>query len=319
MGRLDGKVALITAGGPNNGGTMAVMMAQEGAKVVSNDIVPEIAEETARAVQAKGGEAVSTVCDVASEEQVKAMVRAGVEAFGYIDTLVNLAGRQHPSSVFDFKLEEWNRELATFLTGAALCMREVANVMVAQGRKGAFINICSIDGLQGHPTRLAYAAVKAGLMNMTRAAAAELAHVGIRVNAVNPGWMEHNLWRRRATAQEPRPLRGRFDVTPQDGLDSIPLGRLIRSTDLAHLAVFLASDESEIITGADIALDGGATSAFHQWVPGRYRSLSVQEYIRTQALWQRYGETLQGPGVDVGRVVFMDEWQGGRRVPGSPA
>lgn len=305
MGKLDDRVALITAVGPNNGGTIAAKMAEEGAKIVCNDIIPMRTEETVAHLRSKGWEAIGLTGDAADESHVKAMVKAGVDAYGHIDTLVNLAGRQHPGGVLDFNLDNWNREMATFLTGAAMCMKEVANLMVSQGRRGAIINIVSIDAYEGHATRLGYSTVKAGLLNMTRAAAADLAHLGIRVNSISPGWMEHNLWRRRPP-QEPPP-RDRFNVTSQDGLDSIPMGRFIRSSDLAPVAVFLASDDASIMTGVDIPVDGGATSSFHQWVPGRYTQVSVDEYIKTKALYQRYGETVEGPGVNTSRITWNDE------------
>ena len=300
MGRLDGKVALISGTGPNNGGTMAVAMAKEGAKIICNDIVAKAAEETAAVVRSKGGEAIHTVGDASDEAHIKAMVKAGVDAFGYIDTLVNLAAPHSFGSVLDFKLEGWNRELEVVLTGSALLMQEVANRMVAEGRKGSIINLASVTAYQGQPGRIAYSAVKAGLMNMSRAAAAELAHLGIRVNVICPAGMEHNLWRYRPW--ETNPPRERFSLFTQDTLDAIPIGRLMRATDLANLVVFFASDESEAITGVEIPLDGGATSCLYQWKPGRYTKVTLDEYIRTSALYQRYGDTIMGPGVDTDRI-----------------
>ena len=304
MGRLDGKVALITAAGPNNGGTMAVLMAKEGAKIVCNDIVAVAAEETEAAVRSQGGEAVHTVGDVADESHVKAMVKAGVDAFGYIDTLVNLPAPHQFGSVLDFKPEVLRQELGVVIIGHASVMKEVANQMVAANRTGSIINIASDAGYAGQPNRIGYSAVKAGLINMTRAAAMELAHLGIRVNVVCPAGMEHNLWRSRARLA-PQP-RTRWDTTTQDTLDAIPVGRYVRAVDLAHLVVFLAADESEIITGVEIPLDGGATAAYNSWVPGRYTNVTVEEYVKTTALFQRYGETLQGPGVEIDRVHFIE-------------
>ena len=305
MGRLDGKVALITGVGPNSGGTTGVLMAKEGAKIVCNDIVPAIAEETAEIIHSKGGEAIHTAGDVSDEKHIKAMVKAGVDAFGHIDTLINLPAFHEFGSVLDFKLETWNREVAIVLTAPAMVMKEVANQMVAKGRRGSIINISSDAGVAGQPHRMGYSAVKAGLVNMTRAVAMELAHLGIRVNAICPSGMEHNLWRTQ-TMPVPQP-RTRWDTTLQDTLDAIPIGRFMRSIDLAYLAVYLASDESEAITGVSFPLDGGATAAYNSWVPGRYTKVSVEEYIKTTALYQQYGETVQGPGVDLGRITFRDE------------
>ncbi len=300
MGRLDGKVALISGTGPNNGGTTAVMMAKEGAKVVCNDIVAATAEETAAVVRSKGGDAIHTVGDISDGEAIKAVVKAGVEAFGYIDTLVNLPAAHSRGGVLDFDLEEWNNELAVGLTGSALLMKEVATRLVAQGRRGSLINIASVTALQGQPGWMAYSTAKAGLANLTRSAAAELAHLGIRVNVICPVGMEHNLWRYQPW-RNPQP-RERFSLMTQDTLDAIPIGRLMRSTDLGHLAVFLASDESEAITGGTFPLDGGALSCLYQWMPGRYTKLTLDEYVKTKALYQRYGDTVMGPGVDTDQV-----------------
>ena len=300
MGRLDGKVVLITGVGPNSGGTTGVLMAKEGAKIVCNDIVPAIAEETAEVIRSKGGEAIHTVGDVADEKHVKAMVKAGVDAFGYIDTLINLPAFHEFGSILDFKLEIWNREVAIILTAPAMVMKEVANQMVAKGRRGSIINISSDAGVAGQPHRMGYSAVKAGLVNMTRAVAMELAHLGIRVNVICPVGMEHNLWRYQPW-RNPQP-RERFSLMTQDTLDAIPIGRLMRSTDLGHLAVFLASDESEAITGGTFPLDGGALSCLYQWMPGRYTKLTLDEYVKTTALYQRYGDTVMGPGVDTDRL-----------------
>ena len=305
MGRLDGKVALITAAGPNNGGTMAVLMAREGAKIVCNDIDAAAAEETEAVVRSQGWEAVHTVGDVADESHVKTMVKAGVDAFGYIDTLINLPAPHQFGSVLDFKPELLSRELGVVLVGHAMVMKEVANQMVAANRTGSIINIASDAGYAGQPNRVGYSAVKAGLINMTRAAAMELAHLGIRVNVACPAGMEHNLWRSRARLTPPP--RTRWVTTTQDTLDAIPMGRYIRSVDLANLVVFLASDESGIITGVEIPIDGGATAAYNSWVPGRFTGVTVEEYIKTTALLQWYGETIQGPGVDIESVNFTED------------
>jgi len=302
MGRLDGKVALVTAGGPNNGGTIAHMMAKEGARLICNDIVPSAAEETAEYLRLKGYEAIHTTADVSKEDEVKAMVTAGLDHYGYIDVLVNLAGSTYWHTVLDFDLQNFNHEIGTHLTGAALTMREVANALVSQGRTGSFINIASNAAHEGQPKRLSYSAAKAGLINLSRAAAMDLAGHGIRVNVMSPAGMEHNLWISRGMTT-PRP-RQQFMYTMQDSLDAMPLPRWVRSTDLGWLAIYLASDESAIVTGTDIPVDGGSGARYKPWTPGNDRELTVDQYVASEALFQRYGDTVAGPGVNLDDIPF---------------
>jgi len=297
MARLEGKVALINSSGPNNGGTIAAMMAKEGARVICNDVSESAARETADHIKKQGGEAVFTVGDAADPDHVKSMVDLGRKEFGYVDTLVNLAGTTYWEKVVDFDLDHWNNEIRTYLTSAAVCMQAVVVPLVEEGRTGSIINIGSDAAYKGQPMRFAYSAVKAGILNMTRSGASELAIKGIRVNAICPTGMEQNLWWRREQIF-PKAERTQFQVTRQMVLDAIPMARYGRSSDLGHLAVFLASDESSFITGADIPVDGGATARYNLWLPGLDNKISVEEYFRTKALYQKYGETLYGPGLD---------------------
>lgn len=297
MGRLDGKVALINSSGPNNGGTIAAMMAKEGARIICNDVSEPAARETAEFIKSKGGQAVFTVGDASDPAHVEYMVDLGRTEYGYVDTLVNLAGTTYWEKVVDFQLEHWNHEISSYLTSAALCMQAASVHLVKEGRPGSFINIGSDAAYTGQPMRLAYSAVKAGLLNMTRSAASELATHNIRVNAMCPTGMEQNLWGRREQVF-PKTEREQFQITRQMVLDAIPMARYPRSVDLGHLAVFLASDESGFITGVEIPVDGGATARYNLWLPGLDHKVTVENYFRTTALYQKYGETIHGPGLD---------------------
>jgi len=297
--KLAGRVALVTGASRYIGGTIGAFMAREGAKIVCNDLYPQVAEETAEHIRANGGEAIAVAGDVSKEEEVQAVVRTGVEAFGYIDILVNNAGRQFRNDILHLVLSEWNDQLATFLTGAMLMTRAVAQDMVAKQRKGSIVTILSSAAHQGQPSNIAYSTCKGGLLNFTRAAAMELAHYGIRVNAITPTTMEHNLARqaRVAAGKQVAPMQSRTSfneprhtVTSQDQLRGIPMGRFARTTDLGKAAVFLASDDAEFITGADLRVDGGSTQRFWAWTPGASEEQTIDDYLKNTFKNLEWGE-----------------------------
>ena len=292
--RLAGRVALVTGAYKHIGGTIAAYLAREGAQVACNDISSEIAEGTAAHIRAKGGEALALTGDVSSEDQVTVLVGEAVAAFGYVDILVNNAGvLQYRGGVLDVDLVEWNRQLAVFLTGAMLMTRAVARHLVAQGRPGSIINILSTAAYQGQPDNLGYCTCKGGLLNFTRAAAMDLAHHRIRVNAITPAAMEFNPTRPPPSAT-PSTERVRTTVNRDDFIRGIPLGRLPRTPDIAHAAVFLASDEAAMITGTDLRVDGGALARYWPWTPGAATNLSYEEYARTTGKHLEWGEEIEG-------------------------
>lgn len=297
--RLEGRVALITGASRYIGGTIGAFMAREGARIVCNDQFPDVAQETAEHIRSRGGEAVAVGGDISKEADVEAVVRQAVEAFGYVDILVNNAGRQFRNDVLHMVLSEWNDQLATFLTGAMLMTRGVAQDMVAKNRRGSIINILSSAAHQGQPSNIAYSTCKGGLLNFTRAAAMELAQYGIRVNAITPTTMEHNLARqaRLAAGKPVAPMQSRtgfsekrHTVTSEDQLRGIPLGRFARTTDLGNAAVFLASDEAEFITGTDLRVDGGSTARFWAWTPGAADEPTIDNYLQTTFKNLEWGE-----------------------------
>jgi NAD(P)-dependent dehydrogenase (short-subunit alcohol dehydrogenase family) len=289
MGRLAGKVALVCGTSPNNGGTIAHFMAKEGARIAANDIIPEVAEETAEFLRSRDYEAVAVPGDASDQDQIQEIVQRTVSEFGHIDTVVNLAGRQFRWPVTDINLYDWNRQIQGFLTGGMLTTKYAARAMIDQGRKGCILHIISSAGHYGEPGNSGYSAAKAGLLNFARAAAVELAHCGIRVNTVTPYFMEHNLFRWGGGGSR---FRLRNTSTPDDFLKSIPMGRFPRAADLAYAAIFLASDEAEFITGIDIPVDGGVRAKYPPWVPGEYSNASVEEYLKHNRP-QRYGEPIE--------------------------
>ena len=269
--RLNGKVALVTGSGPNINAGIAYGLADEGAKLVCVDLRADYAESCARAVRERGGEAIAVVGDVTREDLAQSAVAQGEVAFGPIDILINGAALQVRKGLLEVSLDEFRQQLDVILSGALLFTRCVAQSMINHGRRGSIINIGSTEGHQGNLGNIAYGTAKAGLMNFTRAAAMELAEFGIRVNSLSPTGTDPTEGLERAAAwrvawepglkQAPRP-----DVSQAD--QGVPLGRRPSPRHYARAAVFLASDDAEMITGIDLRVDAGTVSRYWRWNPG---------------------------------------------------
>lgn len=247
--RLQNKIAIVTGGGSGIGRGIALAYAREGADIVVADQNLAGAQETVAAVQAAGRRGLAVRTDVSSPEQVTAMVAAAKETFGRIDVLVNVAGIIYPVSLLDTTVEQWDRTMNVNLRGNFLCLQAVARVMVAQGR-GKIINISSILGFTARPNRGAYCASKAGISILTRVAALELGPLGLHVNAIAPGSIETPMVKAAPSAPEELARK----------IAAIPLQRRGEPTDLTGPAVFLASDESDYMTGTIVTVDGGLTA-----------------------------------------------------------
>jgi NAD(P)-dependent dehydrogenase (short-subunit alcohol dehydrogenase family) len=271
--RLEGKVALVTGSGPNINGAIAYGLADEGAKLVCIDKRADYAEACARAINARGGEAVAAACDVTCEEEVQAVIVQSLASFGPIDILVNGAVLQIRKSLLDVSAEEFRRQVDIALAGAFLFTKHVARHMIEQKRRGSIIVIGSTEAHQGNIGNIAYGVAKAGLLHFTKCAAMELAGHGIRVNSLSPtgtnpaeGLARAKEWGvtwEQGVAAQPRP-----DMTFGD--QGIPLGRRPSASHYAKGIVFLASDDSEMVTGIDLRVDGGAVARYWRWNPGTY-------------------------------------------------
>ena len=246
MARLKDKVATITGGGSGIGRASCLLFAREGAKVVVADYVAEGGNETVRQISAAGGQAVFVQADVSKSADVQNMIGAAVRNYGCVDILFNNAGIEGPSAkLANLKEEDWDRVIAIDLTSVYLGMKYVIPEMIKQGG-GVIISTASVAGLVGFQGSGAYAAAKAGVINLTRLAALEYADKNIRVNCICPGVIE--------TPMVERVLGGR----PRERVvRSEPIGRLGRPEDIANAALFLASDESSFATGAPFIIDGG--------------------------------------------------------------
>jgi NAD(P)-dependent dehydrogenase (short-subunit alcohol dehydrogenase family) len=264
--KLEGRVAIVTGTSPNIGAGIAEGLAEEGARLVCIDVQPENAMQCAEAITRRGGQAIGIVCDLADEGQVEQAVARVRDQLGRVDILVNNAGVLGGESVLDMPLDRWSRQIAVNLTGTFLCTKHVARLMVEQGRGGSIIVIVSTAGHQGQAGNIGYSTSKGGLLNFTRAAAMDLARYGIRVNSLTPTATDPSESIERAAAWG-RPPRERWAGGGLDFRKAIPLGELPSPRHYARAAVFLASDDAEMITGIDLRVDAGAVAKYWPWTP----------------------------------------------------
>ena len=265
MSRLADKIAIVTGTSPNIGGGIAQGLADEGATVACVDVAEDNARQCAEWIVERGGRALGIPCDVTDEQAVEAMVARVRTAYGGVDILVNNAGILGGLSVLEMPLERWSRQVAVNLTGTFLCTKHVGRLMVAQGRRGSIIVIISTAGHQGQAGNIAYSTTKSGLLNFTRAAAMDLVKHGIRVNSLTPTATDTGEGDNRAVAWgRPRPER---PARVLDFAKLLPMDRLPSPRHYARACVFLASDDAEMITGADLRVDAGAIAKYWPWVP----------------------------------------------------
>ncbi|WP_423797928.1 SDR family NAD(P)-dependent oxidoreductase [Neobacillus sp. SAB-20_R2A] len=252
MSRLSGKVAIITGAASGQGAAEARLFAREGAKVVATDIQIELLEKVVKEIQDNGGEAVAVNHDVTKEEQWQEVVNKAVNTYGKLDVLVNNAGIGGAAGfalIDDVDLAGWNKFMTVNATSQFLGIKSVIPELRKNGG-GSIVNISSMAGLVGGAAGIHYTASKGAIRLLTKDAAVELGPDNIRVNSVHPGFID-------------TPMVSVVTDNPEltkAALQSIPLGRAAQPEEVANLVLFLASDDACYITGAEIAIDGGATA-----------------------------------------------------------
>ena len=255
MGRLDGRVVIVTGGAQGIGKAYSEGLAREGASVVVADINASAADALVRALGESGGDTLAVTVDVSDPEQAEDMARATIDRFGRIDGLVNNAAIfQRPSMTrgpFDqISVEEWDRLMAVNLRGAYFMTQAVAQGLVQAGKPGSLINISSQMGHVGGVDRAVYCASKHGVEGFTKAMAVELGPHGIRVNTICPTFIHTPLTA--ATFDNPERLAWIRE--------KIKLGRVGEVEDIMGAVVFLASEASALVTGTALLIDGGWTA-----------------------------------------------------------
>lgn len=265
---LKDKVALVTGTSTNIGGGIAEEFAEAGAALVCVDSRAENAADCARYIKSTGARAAALTCDVTDERQVIAVIAAAHETFGGIDILVNNAAIFNKKGVLDMPLDEWQRQLEIILTGAFLFTKHVAKAMIGRGRKGSIINIISTAGHQGEPNNIAYCTAKSGMLNFTRSAAMELVAHGIRVNSLTPTATDPSESIERAARWGRKvPNADRLKQAFEPFRTRVPMQKLPSPRDYGRAAVFLASDDADMITGTDLRVDAGAIARYWAWNP----------------------------------------------------
>jgi 3-oxoacyl-[acyl-carrier protein] reductase len=238
------KVAVITGASRGIGRSIALALAEAGAKIVAVDLDPVATEAIVAELKENGTEAIAVIGNVTVSEDTEKMIDAAVAAFGRVDILVNNAGITRDGLLMRMKEEDWDAVLSVNLKGAFLCSRAASKVMTKQ-RYGRIINIASVVGQMGNAGQANYCASKAGLIGLTKSNARELAKRNVTVNAVAPGFITTAM-------TDALPEKVREELTAQ-----IPLARLGSAEDIAHAVVFLALEKSAYITGHVIAVNGG--------------------------------------------------------------
>ncbi|WP_375425762.1 SDR family NAD(P)-dependent oxidoreductase [uncultured Friedmanniella sp.] len=264
-GRLAGRVAVVTGAAGGIGRAIATGLAAEGARVVVADVADGTG--TVAVIEQAGGEAFCLSCDVAHDGQVQAMVATAVETYGGIDVLVNNAGISGGSSLaHELEVEVWARVLAVNLTGPFLCARAAMPYLLASGphpdrSRGRVVNVASTYGVIGAPLAPAYCASKGGVVNLTRQLAVDYGPLGVRVNAICPGYIDTDMGGYRAGLG---PAAAAVANARRESAAALqPLGRQAQADEVARVAVFLAGDDSSFMTGSIVTVDGGCTTTFN--------------------------------------------------------
>jgi NAD(P)-dependent dehydrogenase (short-subunit alcohol dehydrogenase family) len=259
MGRLEGKIALITGSGSGIGRATAILFAKEGAKVAVNDVSEKGGQETVRSIRASGGDATFFKANVMNASEVKSMVDEVLAKYGKIDVLHNNVGgwqREMKDTVVDNSEQEWDRLINLNLRGAFLVSKSVIPHMIKTGG-GSIINTVTTNAYMNYRGCEAYGTAKGGLRELTRAMCLDYAQFNIRVNGLVPGETRTPQWEATINAAPDPKAAEQFLLT------KIPAGRLANPEDIALGALFLASDDARYVNGHILFVDGGLTAGFY--------------------------------------------------------
>ena len=249
--RLKDKIAIVTGAGRGIGKAIAIRFAEEGAKVVVDDVNDAIGIATVTAITETGGEALFINADVSDATDAETLIAKTVDTYQTVDVLVNNA----ICSTADVLNNNWEANLSVALQGTSHCSNAVIPIM-QQGGGGSIVNIASVNGLIGLQGIHAYSAAKGGVIALTRSMAVAHGKDNVRINCICPGTVQTEVWEP-MIERNPKILD---EITPW-----YPLGRIGKPLDIANAALFLASDEASFATGAVFVIDGGLTAGNHQF------------------------------------------------------
>jgi len=255
---LSKKTAIITGAGSGIGKAIALHLAANQAQVVAADLNEATAVSTAEEIIEKGGKAIAAGCNVADENSVNNMVEKTISTFSSADILVNNAGLQFISKIEDFPLEKWNQLISVMLTGTFLCTKACVPHMKEKSW-GRIINISSAHGKAPSPWKCAYVAAKHGILGFTKVMACELAEWNITANSICPGYVLTPLVKKQIKDLAIQYNISEAEVPEQVLLKNQPLKKMVSTEDLSAMALYLASDQAQCITGQALSIDGGWT------------------------------------------------------------
>ncbi len=248
---MQGKTVVITGAGRGIGAATADLCARNGAKVVVADIKKEWGEQVAERISGNGGEALFHEVDVTDEDSVAGMIQVAVDRFGKLDSIVNNAATIVVKKAADITAEEWERVIRVNLTGVFYGCKHAIRQFQTQGGGGSIVNLGSISAMVGLPEQAVYCASKGGVFQLTRQIAIDYAEENIRCNTVGPGSVDGEFLQIYLDGQED-PEQAEKEV-----LANHPIGRLAAPSEIAEAIMFLASDRSSFVTGANLQADGG--------------------------------------------------------------
>jgi NAD(P)-dependent dehydrogenase (short-subunit alcohol dehydrogenase family) len=254
MGRVSGKVAIVTGAATGIGAATSRLLAREGARVIATDLEVNTAREVVEAIRASGGDAETIRHDVSLEADWRAVIERAIELFGRLDIVVNNAGVAPRNDDIEHQtLEDWRRVMSVNLDGVFLGTKYGISAMRRSKSGGSIVNLSSIFGIASSPTAFAYSASKGGVRLLTKSAALHCARsgYGIRVNSIHPGY----IW----TPMLVSALRsaGELDAERSRVERTTPLGHVGEPEDVAYGVLYLSSEESQFVTGTELVIDGG--------------------------------------------------------------
>lgn len=255
-GRIEGRIAIVTGAARGIGLAIAARFAREGAGVLMCDIDEDVLTEAAAPLRAENRDILVCRCDVADEASIAAMIAAAVRRWGRIDILVNNAAISDDTPIDDLTSDRWREVLAINLDSVLNAVKlALPHMSSGAGPGGSIVNISSVQGLRGQPHAMAYATAKAGVINLTRCMAVDFGPMGIRANAIAPGFIDTRMALQKQDGTHEHQTEWFQDIYVKHG--RMPLRRAGTPQDIEGPALFLASDDSRYVTGTTLIVDGG--------------------------------------------------------------